>query len=93
MDYEEIRIKLPEPTSEGVVLSEGTAVKLEKYSLHSYNEGVAVIERFEDNASAFVGMPHAAVADTVGQHALQDKTKLADGQWFESEEEELDSYV
>jgi phospholipase D1/2 len=90
----EITIKLPEPTSEGIVLSEKTAVTTEKYPLpFSYNEAVAMIEQFERSATALVGTQHVAVADTVGQHALQDKTRLADEQWLGSNEEELDSYV
>jgi phospholipase D1/2 len=90
----EVTIKLPEPTSEGIVLSEKTEVKTEKYPMpRLYSDAVAVIERFESGAIALVGRRHDAVADTVGQHALQDDTQLADEQWLGSEEEELNSYV
>jgi phospholipase D1/2 len=90
----EVSIKLPEPTSEGIVLSEKTEVKTEKYQIpRLYSDAVAVIERFESGANGLVGRRHDAVADTVGQHALQDETELADEQWLGSEEEELDSYV
>ena len=90
----EVAIKLPEPTSEGIVLSEKTEVKTEKYQMpRQYSEAVAVIERFESGANPLVGRRHDAVADTVGQHALQDETRLADEQWLGSEEEELNSYV
>ena len=40
-----------------------------------------------------VGSRHDIVADTVGQHALQDETELRDEQWLRSEDEELNSYV
>ena len=87
-----ITIKLPEPTSEGIVLSEKTAEKTETYPItFSYQDAVAMIERFEHSASAVIGTRHAAVADTVGQHALQDETALAEEQWLGSKEEELNS--
>jgi phospholipase D1/2 len=90
----EMTIKLPEPTSEGIVLSEKTEVKTEKYPLPvSLNEAVTMIERFEYSATALVGTRYSAVADTVGQHALQDETRLVDEQWLGSKEEELNSYV
>ena len=90
----EITIKIPEPTSEGLVLTEKTAVKTEKYRIPaSYDEAVTMIEQFEHSASALGGTKYAAVADTVGQHALQDETRLADEQWFGTKEEELESSV
>jgi phospholipase D1/2 len=90
----EVTIKLPEPTSEGIVLSEKTAVKKEEYPLPvSYSEAVAIIERFERSATALVEARYVTVADTVGQHALQDETPLADELWLGSKEEELNSYV
>lgn len=90
----EVAIKLPEPASEGIVLSEKTEVKTEKYQMpRQYSDAVAIIERFESGANALVGRRHNAVADTVGQHALQDETRLAEEQWLGTEEEELNSYV
>jgi phospholipase D1/2 len=90
----EVAIKQPEPTTEGVVLSKKTEVKTEKYQMpRLYSDAVAVIERFESGANALVGRRHDAVADTVGQHALQDETRLADEQWLGTEDEELNSYV
>ncbi|KAI0295612.1 phospholipase D/nuclease [Multifurca ochricompacta] len=90
----EITIQLPEPTSEGIVLSEKTKVKTEKYPVpRLYDDAVAIIERFERGASALVGRQHEAVADTVGQHALQDQTGLGNEQWLGTDEEELNSYV
>jgi len=90
----QVAVKLPEPTSEGIVLSNKTEVKSETYPLpRLYSDAVAVIEQFERGANALVGRRHDAVADTVGQHALQDETELGDEQWLGSEEEELNSYV
>jgi phospholipase D1/2 len=90
----DVAIKLPEPSSEGIVLNEKTEVKTEKFQMpRQYNDAVAVIERFESGANALVGRRHDAVADTVGQHALQDETRLADEAWLGSEEEEVNSYV
>lgn len=90
----EVAIKLPDPTSAGIVVSEKKEVKTEKYQMpRLYSDAVAVIERFESGANALVGRRHGAVADTVGQHALQDETELADEQWLGTEEEELNSYV
>jgi phospholipase D1/2 len=90
----EVTIKVPEPTFATIVLGETEKVKTEKYQIpRSYSEAVAVIERFESGAKALVGRRHDAVADTVGQHALEDETELADEQWLGTEEEELNSYV
>ncbi len=74
----EVVIKLPKPSSEGIP---------------HVSDAVAVIERFESGANVLVGRRHDAVADTVGQHALQDETELADEQWLGNEEEELNSCV
>lgn len=90
----EVAIKLPEPTSEGIAISEKTEVKTEKYQMpRLYSDAVAKIEQFESGANALIGRRHDIVADTVGQHALQDETPLAHEQWLGSEQEELDSYM
>ncbi|KAH9974594.1 hypothetical protein BGW80DRAFT_1436752 [Lactifluus volemus] len=87
----EVTIKIP---SEGLSLTEKTAVKTEKYRIPaSHDEAVAIIEKFEHGASALGGTKYAAVSATVGQHALQVETRLADEQWFGTKEEELDAYV
>jgi phospholipase D1/2 len=87
----EVTIKIP---SEGLSLTEKTAVKTEKYRIPaSHDEAVAIIEKFEHSASALGGTKYAAVSATVGQHALQVETRLADEQWFGTNEEELDAYV
>jgi len=90
----EVTIKVPEPTADGIVLTDKAQVQADKYTLpRSYSEAVWVIKRFEKGAEELVGRRHDAVADAVGQHALQDETELADEQWLGSEEEELNSYV
>ncbi|EIM84706.1 phospholipase D/nuclease [Stereum hirsutum FP-91666 SS1] len=88
----EVTIKLAEPTTEGMVVSKKTDVKTEKFPLPtSKAEAVEKIERFERAAKRLRGDAH--VSDTVGQHALKDRTELAEEQWLGSEEEELASYV
>ncbi|CCO28749.1 phospholipase D [Rhizoctonia solani AG-1 IB] len=52
-------------------------------------EAEELVSRFQSGASR----GDEGIADTVGQHALADQTKLADEQWFGSEQEERDSYV
>ncbi|CAE6488459.1 unnamed protein product [Rhizoctonia solani] len=52
-------------------------------------EAEEIIARFQNGATR----RDEAVADTVGQHSLMDRTKLADEQWLGSEQEERDSYV
>jgi phospholipase D1/2 len=88
----EVIVKMPGPSNEGLVLSDKTQVKTEKYPIpRSYDEAVSIIERFEHGADVLVGRRNEDVADTVGQHALQDTTELADEEWLGNEEEELNS--
>ncbi len=90
----EVTIKQPEPTTECIVISDKTKVKETKYPLpKSYDEAVSVIKRFEHGADPLVGRRHNLVSDTVGQHALQAGTELAQEQWLGTEEEELNSCV
>ena len=90
----EVTVQVPEPTAEGIVLSDKAQVQTDKYPLpRSYREAESVIKRFEQGAEVLVGRRHEAVADSVAQHALQDETELADEQWLGSEEEELNSCV
>ncbi|KAI0064970.1 phospholipase D/nuclease [Artomyces pyxidatus] len=87
-----VTIKIAQPTTEGIVVSEKTEVKTETYPLpHTYDEAKDIIERFERSADA--DRKNDTVSDTVGQHALRDGTHLADEQWLGTEEEELNSYV
>lgn len=93
-DPTEVKVKIPQPTTAGIVVGEKAEVKTETYQLpRLYSDAVAVIERFESGANPLVGRRHDLVADTVGQHALQDRTNLADEQWLGNEQEELNSYV
>ena len=90
----EVTIKVPKPTAEGIVSSDKAEVQAEKFSLpRSVRDAEDVIERFERGADILVGRPHEVVADSIGQHALQDRTELADEQWLGTEQEELDSCV
>ncbi|KAG8689912.1 hypothetical protein FRC11_014925 [Ceratobasidium sp. 423] len=52
-------------------------------------EAAGIIARFQNGATR----GDEGVADTVGQHTLMDRTRLADEQWLGSEQEERDSYV
>ena len=90
----EVTIKVPKPTAEGIVLSDKASVQTEKFPLpRSFRDAEDVVKRFERGADILVGRQHEVVADSIGQHALQDGTELADEQWLGTEEEELDSCV
>jgi phospholipase D1/2 len=91
-DPAEVTIKSPEPTKEGIVVTEKTEVKATKYQMpRTYDEARDIVARFESGARGVRGDDD--VADTVGQHALQDDTNLRDEQWLGMPEEELDWYV
>lgn len=65
-------------------------VKTEEVPLpQSEEEARQIIERFEHGADGIRG--DEDVADTVSQHALQDRTSLWDEKWLGTEEEELNS--
>lgn len=86
----EVTIKMPEATSEGIVVSDKTPVKTEKFPLpESKSEAVEIIERFERASEQIRG--DEDVSDTVVQHALQDNTGLRDEKWLGTEEEELNA--
>lgn len=88
----EVFVKVPQATNEGIVVSNQTPVKREKVPLPvSYDAAVDIIRRFESGSDSIRGDEN--VADSVSQHALQDKTSLLDELWMGSEEEELNSYV
>ncbi|KAF9557909.1 phospholipase D/nuclease [Agrocybe pediades] len=55
------------------------------------NAAREVVARFERGAEGL--RSDEAVADTVAQHMLADKTSLLDEKWLGSEEEELNAYV
>ncbi|EGN97561.1 hypothetical protein SERLA73DRAFT_169861 [Serpula lacrymans var. lacrymans S7.3] len=88
----EVLVKVPQETEEGLVVSEQTDIHKEKVPMPaSYDAAVNVIERFESGADDIRG--DEEVADTVGQHMLQDATELWDERWLGTEEEERNSYI
>jgi len=54
-------------------------------------EAKAIVDKFEDAARQL--REDSDVSDTVGQHAMQDKTFLSDEKWLGTEEEERNAYV
>jgi phospholipase D1/2 len=86
----EVTIKSPEPTTEGVVVSEKTDVKTETVPIpESYEAAKDMIKRFESGADNIRG--DEEVSDTVAQHMLLDKTSLMDEKWLGTDEEELNA--
>lgn len=85
-------ITVPEATTEGILISDKTAVKTETVPIpKSEDEAREIIERFERGADSIRGDDQ--VSDTVAQHMLDDTTKLQDEQWLGTEQEELDAYA
>ncbi|KAI0028033.1 phospholipase D/nuclease [Vararia minispora EC-137] len=89
----EVTINVAPPTSEGMVISEKTKdVQKKTYKLPATTEeAVDIIRSFEQSAEQ--GRRNDDVSDTVGQHALLDRTALADEKWLGTEQEELDCFV
>jgi phospholipase D1/2 len=86
----EINIKAPEPTKEGVVVSDKTDVKTEKVLIpDSYDAAREIIEKFEKGADNIRG--DEEVSDTVAQHMLMDRTGLEQEKWLGTDEEELNA--
>jgi phospholipase D1/2 len=54
-------------------------------------DAVALVDKWE--AAALQVRGDGDVSDTVGQHAMQDKTALSDEKWLGTEEEERFAYV
>ncbi|EJC99464.1 phospholipase D [Fomitiporia mediterranea MF3/22] len=89
---DKVIIKKPEPTGEGMVLSEKTETKTEEVPLPATEEDARqIIERFEYGAYDVRG--DEEVSDTVSQHMLNDRTSLLDEKWLGTEDEELGCYV
>jgi phospholipase D1/2 len=86
----EVTITTAPTTTEGVVVSEKTKeISTKTYKLPaSVDDAIDVIRRFE--CSAEEGRRNDDVSDTVGQHALQDRSALRDEKWLGTEQEELD---
>lgn len=86
----EVYIKIPQETTEGIVVSNQTPVKTEKVPLpQTYETAVDIIRQFESGALNM----RRNVADSVSQHALQDSTSLLQESWLGTSEEELNSQV
>ena len=86
----EVVIKVLEPTTEAIVISDKTQVKTETIPIPATEEEArAIIERFERGADSLRG--DEAVSDNVAQHMLNDRTTLTDEKWLGTEQEELDA--
>ncbi|TFK38573.1 phospholipase D [Crucibulum laeve] len=91
-DQKTVTVTIPQPTTEGLVVSDKTAPKTETVPIPESDEAAKeIIERFEHGADDL--RSDEPVADTVAQHMLDDKTSLLDEQWLGTEQEELDAYV
>ncbi|OAX38224.1 phospholipase D/nuclease [Rhizopogon vinicolor AM-OR11-026] len=87
----EVFIRVPEPTQEGMVLSQ-TKMKLEKVHLPAtYQEAVDIVRKFEEGSDDIRG--DEDVSDSVAQHRMLEKTDLTQEIWYGSEQEERDAYV
>lgn len=86
-----VSIKMPEPTTEGIVI-EKTKTKIEEmvYPM-TEEEARQIIEKFE--AGAIGERPDDPVSDSVAHHALMDTTDLQQEKWLGSEQEELNWWV
>jgi phospholipase D1/2 len=88
----EVFIKVPQPTTEGIVETKATETKIDKVPVPASEEKARqVIEAFEHGADTIRG--DEDVADTVSQHMLADKTGLLDEKWLGTPQEELAAYV
>lgn len=89
---QEVFVKIPQETQEGIVVSDKTPMKTEKVRVPaSYEAAVDIVRRFESGSDP---IPRDEdVAASVSQHALQDSTSLLDELWVASQEEELNWYV
>jgi phospholipase D1/2 len=86
----EVTIKILEPTTEAIVVSDKTPVKTETIPIPATEaEARDIIERFERGADGIRG--DQEVADNVAQHMLRDQTTLANEKWLGTEQEELDA--
>jgi phospholipase D1/2 len=88
-----VKIKIPEPTKEGIVETsakeddEKKKPKIEEFAMpETEEEARDIIRRFEKGAEDLRG--DEDVSDSVAQHALTDRTNLLDEKWLGTEEEE-----
>lgn len=84
----EVDIRVPQETTEGLVVTDKTPPKLEKFPIPAtMAEATQKIERFEAGAKDIWAAKN--VSDNVVQHMLHDVTNLNQEQWDGTEEEEL----
>jgi phospholipase D1/2 len=88
-----VGIKIPEPTSEGLVPTskekekEKEKPKIEQLPMPAtVAEARRIVEQFESGARGLRGDEN--VSDSVSQHVLLDRTGLEQEQWLGTEEEE-----
>ncbi|GLB42616.1 putative phospholipase d [Lyophyllum shimeji] len=88
----EVTLALPEPTTEGLVVTEKTPPKTATVQIPESSEAAAeAVRRFESGAEGLRG--DEEVADTVSQHMLSDRTGLEEERWLGTPDEELNAYV
>jgi len=86
-----VAIKMPDPTTEGIVI-EKTKAKIEEMEYpKTEEEARQVIEKFQ--AGAIGERSDDPVSDSVAHHALMDTTGLQQEKWLGSEQEELNWWV
>ena len=86
----EVLVVSPEPTKEGITVSDKTEVKVEPVPIpESFQAARDIVKRFESGATR----DDEDVADTVAPHMLQTQNSLLDEKWRGTEEEELNSLV
>ena len=89
---DKLRVVIPPPSGEGIVQSEKSAARKDAVPVPSTaEEARRVIALFESGARSVRG--DDAVADSVAQHVLSDRTGLGQEQWLGTPFEERDAYV
>ncbi|KAK0243927.1 phospholipase D [Armillaria nabsnona] len=92
----EVTIALPKATTDGLVVTDKSEKKKDdsiiKVPIPETEEAANEIIRRWEGASEQI-RDDELVSDSVAQHMLDDKTRLADELWEGSEEEELSAYV
>jgi phospholipase D1/2 len=87
-----VTLKEVAPTTEGVVVSDKTAVKEDVIPMPAtLEQATSIIKKFEEGAKEL--REDVAVSDNVVQHMLGDITNLLEEKWLGSEDEELNAYV
>jgi phospholipase D1/2 len=91
-EQKEVTLTLPNPTTEGIVVSKKTPAKTETVQVPATEEEAReIVATFEHGSDAIRG--DEDVSDSVSHHVLMDETRLQDEHWLASREEELNAYV